>query len=472
MTSDSHRLLDDFVKNGSEAAFRELVVRYTNLVYSVAVRVVDGDAQLAQDVTQTVFIDLARLARKLPAEVMLGGWLHRHTCFVAATVLRGERRRQSRERRAVEMNALDDYSETNLAQVAPVLDEAIDRLGTEDRTAILLRFFEQSDFRSVGKFLGVSEDTARMRVARALEKLRLLLKRRGATFSTAALGTVLATEAVRAAPAGLAASLYTTAFANMAAGHGSAATFFKIITMTKIKAGIVGAMVVAGVAAPLAVHYQAQAKLRDRDALLQQQTDQLAQLLEENARLSNLVSQATGTADQDQSRELLKLRGEVGLLNQKLAAAKIQQERVRREVQAKTEADFAEQQKVIAIAKMIYAKAWVLAFWQYADQHQGQLPTNFEQAAPFLPDEAKGQAELTTDQFEITYQGSLKDMTNRQSIIVIREKESTQDQDGGAHRAYGFADGHSEIHKAVDGNFQPWEQQHMIPPPRAGQAGN
>lgn len=468
MTSDSQRLLADFAKDGSERAFRELVVRYTNLVYSVAVRLVDGNAALAQDVTQTVFIDLARLARKLPAEIMLGGWLHRHTCFVAATVLRGERRRQTRERRAVEMNALDEQSETNLAHIAPILDEAIDRLGTEDRAAIILRFFEQSDFRSVGKLLGVSEDTARMRVTRALEKLRLLLKRRGATFSTATLGAVLAGEAVKAAPAGLAGSLYTSALCSLATGHGSTATVFKIITMTKIKVGIVGAMVVAGVAAPLAVHHQAQTRLRDRDVLLQQQTDQLAQLLTENARLSNQVSQAEGTAAQDQSRELLRLRGEVGMLNQKLAAAKIQQEQAKRETQAKTEVDHAELQRQVAILKMQYAKAWTLAFWQYADQNQGQLPTNFEQAAAFLPNDAKSQTELTPDQFEITYQGSLKDITNAQSIIVIREKDAVQDLDGGAHRAYGFADGHSEIHKAKDGDFLAWEQQHMIPPPLAG----
>ena len=159
-------------------------------------------------------------------------------------------------------------------------------------------------------------------------------------------------------------------------------------------------------------------------------------------------------------------------MNQKLAVAGIQQERAKREVQAKTEATFAEQQKQIAIAKMVYAKAWMLAFWQYADQNQGQLPTNFDQAASFLSNDAKTLPDLTTDQFEITYRGSLKDLTNQSSIIVIREKEAVQDSDGGAHRAYGFADGHSEIHKAVAGNFQPWEQQHMIPPLPAAQSGN
>ena len=151
MMTDSQKLLADFARNGSEAAFCDLVTRYTDLVYSTAVRLVNGDTHLARDVTQTVFIDLAKMAWKLSSELMLGGWLHRHTCFVAATVMRGERRRQSRERQAAEMNVLQNHSEPGLAQVAPMLDEAINQLGSEDRTAIVLRFFEQADFRSVGE---------------------------------------------------------------------------------------------------------------------------------------------------------------------------------------------------------------------------------------------------------------------------------------------------------------------------------
>src|SRR5205823_10847740 len=140
---DSRILLANYVENGSETAFRELVLSYINLVYSAALRLVDGDTHLAEDVAQTVFMDLSRQARTLSKSVMLGGWLHRHTCFVAAKIMRGERRRRFRERRAVEMSAQQDHSEANLAQVASILDEAINQLGAEDRTAILLRYFEQ-----------------------------------------------------------------------------------------------------------------------------------------------------------------------------------------------------------------------------------------------------------------------------------------------------------------------------------------
>src|SRR2546421_3757604 len=139
--TESQQLLADYAQTGSEEAFREVVRRYVDLVYSAAVRLVNSDTHLAKDVTQTVFADLARTARKLPRDIMLGGWLHRHTCFVASHVMRSERRRQIRERQAVEMNSMEDHSEKNLALLTPVLDEAINQLGAEDRAAILLRFF-------------------------------------------------------------------------------------------------------------------------------------------------------------------------------------------------------------------------------------------------------------------------------------------------------------------------------------------
>src|ERR1041385_7727803 len=198
--TESQQLLGEYAATGSEAAFRELVTRYVDLVYSSAVRLVDGDSHLAEDVTQTVFADLARHVRSLSRDVMLGGWLHRHTCFIASKTLRAERRRLVRERQAVEMNSQEDHSAANLAEVAPILDDAINQLGAKDRAAIVLRFFEQRDFQAVGSALGSNEEAARKRVDRALEKLELLLKRRGVAFSAAALAATLATQAVTAAP--------------------------------------------------------------------------------------------------------------------------------------------------------------------------------------------------------------------------------------------------------------------------------
>jgi len=109
--TENRTLLTEYAENGCEQSFRELTARYINLVYSTAVRLMDGDTHRAEDVVQTVFIDLARLGGKLSPDVMLGGWLHRRACHVAAGFIRSERRRQNRERQAAQMNALNDSPE-------------------------------------------------------------------------------------------------------------------------------------------------------------------------------------------------------------------------------------------------------------------------------------------------------------------------------------------------------------------------
>jgi RNA polymerase sigma factor (sigma-70 family) len=462
--TDSKKLLADYVQNGSEAAFRDLVTRYTDLVYSTAFRLVDGDTQLAQDVAQTVFIDLARMGRTFSGEVMLGGWLHRHTRFMAASLLRSERRRKSRERQAAEMNTLQDEPDGGLKQVSIIIDEVIDGLANEDRAAIILRFFEGADLRSVGEALGIGENAARMRVSRALEKLHVLLKRRGATLSATALATALAAEAVSAAPAGMAINLAATALSAGVAGGGFTLTLLKTVAMTKLKIAVLTVVAVVGLTIPMIRHHQSLTKLRNENSALRSQLDDLARLTAENQRLTNLLSQPTGSSQEAQTKELLKLRGEIGRLKRQIAETSKE-----RQTAVAVKADPKEVQREIAIANMVYTKGWVLAFRLYADRNQGQFPTNFESAASFLPDESKSLTNwYTTDQFEIVYEGSIDAITNPASIIVVREKEPWQVSDGGWVRGYAFADGHSEIHKAVDGDFQPWESAHLWSPPAAG----
>jgi RNA polymerase sigma factor (sigma-70 family) len=248
MMTETQELLARFVRDGSEPAFRELVCRYVDLVYSTAIRLVEGDAHRAQDVAQVVFADLARMAGKLSAGTTLGGWLHRHTCFVARTVMRGERRRLARERQAVEMNALNDQTESVLARIAPILDEAIQELGVDDRDVILLRFFERRNLRSVGEALGTSENVAQKRVARAVQELGLLLRRRGVALSAAALAGGLAAGAVTAAPAGLGLSIAATVVGGAGAAGGAGLASAKVAVLAKVKVGIVVGLVVAGVA--------------------------------------------------------------------------------------------------------------------------------------------------------------------------------------------------------------------------------
>lgn len=236
------KLLTDFAEKGSEDAFRQLVNLYIGMVHSSAVRLVNGDVHRAQDITQTVFADLARHAHTISAEATLGGWLHRRTCHVATNMMRGERRRQNRERQAVEMNALHENPDETLAQIAPVLDEAIEELKTPDREAIMLRFFERCDFRTIGQALGSNEDATQKRVTRALEKLRVLLARRGVVLSGTALALALGSEATHAAPVGLAATISTTALTSAHLGTGLTSTTLKIMAMTKLKMTVIAAV--------------------------------------------------------------------------------------------------------------------------------------------------------------------------------------------------------------------------------------
>lgn len=321
MMTESQQLLADYVASGSETAFRELVGRYVNLVYSAAVRLVNGDSHLAEDVTQTVFADLARLARTLRGEVLLGGWLHRHTCFVASKALRTERRRLARERQAVAMSELQDHSEANLAALTPVLDEAVNELSPEDRAAILLRYFEQQDFRSVGAALGSNEEAARKRVDRALDKLHALLKVRGVTLSGAALATVLSANAVVAAPVGLAVTASSFALASAAAGAGTTLTLLEIMSMAKLKFSVIAAVVVAGVAIPCVMLKRTQTRLEEVTVALQKQTTENENLVAENERLASLAAKPAPApvVDNSPSLELLRLRGEVARLRADLA---------------------------------------------------------------------------------------------------------------------------------------------------------
>lgn len=310
-------MLADYVQSGSDAAFRELVTRYVDLVYSTALRLVDGDRHRAEDVAQIVFVNLARTARTLPGEVKLGGWLHRHTCFVAANTMRGERRRQSRERQAVEMNALQDNSEANFSLIGPILDEAINELGEADRTAILLRFFEHQDFRSVGAAVGSTEDAARMRVTRALEKLQELLLRHGVTTSAGALSVALSAHVVQAAPAGLAITISTAAvLAETALTTTATATATKTIVMTTLQKSLIAATLVVAVGTGIYEARQA-STARDRADLLHQQqatlNEQIQQLTRERDEAARKLTASPADAERlnRSTEELRKLRGEV-----------------------------------------------------------------------------------------------------------------------------------------------------------------
>jgi RNA polymerase sigma factor (sigma-70 family) len=191
--NDAIDLLKRYGRERDEDAFREVVARFFGLVHGVALRRLNGDAAAALDVTQIVFADLAKKAGQMPADTLLGGWLHTHTCFVVSKYIRSETRRAAREKEAAEMN-LENAGEP-WRSMSPVLDEALQELSPPDRSAILLRYFEGQDLRTVGAALRVSEDAAQKRVERALERLKPLLEARGVSVSVAAVAAALSANA-------------------------------------------------------------------------------------------------------------------------------------------------------------------------------------------------------------------------------------------------------------------------------------
>ena len=204
-----HELLHRYVQEGAQDAFSELVRRHVDLVYSAARRQVQS-TQLAEEIAQSVFVDLARNARCLRADQPLGAWLYVVTRRTAVDVIRRESRRQAREQAAVEIAAMN-FPSSPWPHVEPLLDEAMESLGDADRRAVLLRFFENQPLRDVGLALGVSEDAAQKRISRALEQLRVFFTKRGVAIASVALAAELSAHAVQAAPAGLTALLSAAA---------------------------------------------------------------------------------------------------------------------------------------------------------------------------------------------------------------------------------------------------------------------
>ena len=260
---DDTALLREYVERNSEEAFAALVTRHVNKVYSVALRLT-GNPHSAEEITQAVFVILAKKSRHLGKRVILSGWLYQTARLTAVTFIRGGIRRARREQEAYMQTVLNENesdlsrrsgteTDATWAQLAPLLDAAMAGLNETDRHAVVLRFFDGKSLREVGAALGANEDAAKKRVSRALEKLRAYFGKRGVSSTTAIIAGAISANSVQAAPVGLAKAVTAIAVAKGAAASGSTLTLIKgalkIMAWTKAKTVIVvgmGVLLAAG----------------------------------------------------------------------------------------------------------------------------------------------------------------------------------------------------------------------------------
>ncbi len=243
---DDISLLREYVERESGDAFAALVARHVNKVYSIALRHTRNPHQ-AEEITQAVFVILARKARRLGSRVILSGWLCRTAQLTAVTFVRSETRRARREQEAYMQNPLAETESDVWPQIAPLLDAAMSGLSEADYHAVVLRFFDGKSMREVGAALGASEDAAKMRVNRAVERLRLFFTKRGIVVSAAVLTAAISANSVQAAPATLARIATKIALAKGTAASTPTLTLIKevlnIMAWTKAKTAIVVAAV-------------------------------------------------------------------------------------------------------------------------------------------------------------------------------------------------------------------------------------
>jgi len=263
-------LVREYVQRDSQEAFAILVERHMALVYSVALRQT-GAADAAGDITQAVFIMLAQKAAGLKPGTILPGWLHHAARLTACSHRRTELRRVRREQEAFMEAPANDAVNEAWPHIRPLLDDALGRLGEKDRDALALRFFEGREFAEVGTALGTSEDAAKMRVNRALDKLRKFFAKRGVVSTSVIIAGAMSAHSVSAAPAGLAASVSAVAFAKGAAAGTSTLTLvngaLKLMAWTKTKIVIVTSVVILLAAATTTLGLKAYTAARSKAAL-------------------------------------------------------------------------------------------------------------------------------------------------------------------------------------------------------------
>jgi RNA polymerase sigma factor (sigma-70 family) len=330
MTTDAE-LLGQFIgapaTRAGQDAFTALVDRHLNLVYSAALRQVRSP-QLAEEISQSVFTQLARHAASLKPGTILAAWLHRVTYHAAIDVVRSEGRRQAREQIACEMSRLMDDNAVDWTLIEPLLDQAVQALDETDRAAVIMRFFENKSLREVGEALGTSDDAAQKRISRALERLREHFVGHKIAAAATGLATVISAHAVQAAPVGLSASVASGSLAAaVSIPISTSLTTAKIIAMTTLQKITIGAALVAATVTIGYQHRHISQLQKQTAAFVKQPADdkalnaQIAQLQQERDAATNELAslKEENAALKNRPTEVLKLRGQVGTLQDQKA---------------------------------------------------------------------------------------------------------------------------------------------------------
>jgi RNA polymerase sigma factor (sigma-70 family) len=442
---DDNALLREFAERGSEPAFAALVTRHVNKVYSVALRHTRNPHQ-AEEITQAVFVILARKAGQLGKKVILSGWLYQTARLTAVTLIRSEIRRARREQEVLMQNLSDETEADPWPHIAPLLDDAMAGLSETDRHAVVLRYFDGKSMKEVGAALGGSEDAAKMRVNRAVEKLRTFFAKRGVALPAAALTTAIAAHSVQAAPAGLAAAVTTAALSGTAITTSAIIAATKTIVMTTLQKTLV-TVTVAALAGTGIYEARQAAQLRGQNQTLQQSQAPLAEQTRQLQReRDDATNRLAGLADElakanNKNLELLKLRGELGVLRQQTnELGRLRQENKKLLAQSAAQSDSTnllsvEDQFTLRQTHVVDAMTTLLnAMKNYAAKHNGQYPGSFDQLIASGDLETSNLAgNLGLDDFELMKDGAVDPLgkkvmlslrvpiqrTGKQSVIVF-----------------------------------------------------
>ncbi|MDB6037153.1 MAG: hypothetical protein JWM99_994, partial [Verrucomicrobiales bacterium] len=466
------QLLARYTREHAEDAFAKIVRRHLDLVFSAALRQVRSP-QLAEEVAQSVFTKLARQANGLAPDTILTAWLYKVTRCTAIDIVRREVRRQFREQLASELIAMNAISD-DWTQIEPLLDDAMLALEDIDRTAVLLRFFENKSLREVGQALGTNEDAARKRVSRAVERLREFFVKQGASVSLGGIAVVISANAVQAAPAGLTVTISTVALTGTTAGAGTL-TLLKTMAMTKLKVVVIGSLVAATVVLSVVTQHNANARIRTMSEAVLQQSKQIVQAETENQQLSNIIALAHDPSGNNQTG-LRDLRDKAVALQKQtndFAALQDQERRLQsslakaiEDLSGDTNSQSTVNSKTNELhARIFYAMDLASGAHGYAGNHDGQFPATCEEAAVYMSAEARKQTNFTPGQFEIVYHGTLEgieQLAHPNRIILVKERQPKQNIDGKWVEAWADLRTVGRYYSPINGDFDSWRAQHVV----------